>query len=177
MSEETTTTTFDPAAEKREKDIRRVRRMVGELYSLAEHASLTGAFRKEGAVEAVRIYNDVLTVLQSQGVELHGMFSPLPADASFDRIGVASRLLRGYLEDESDESNSGKNKSKGVKIVVGKHGEHTGHINLEELGQLKDIGSVIREHLPEWLRSAPPTPPTPPAPPAAPAPPTHPTED
>nr|WP_309688912.1 hypothetical protein [Armatimonas sp.] len=175
MTEETMPIETDPTIEKRAKEIRRVRRMIGELYSLAEHASLSGAFRKDGAMEAVRIYNDTLTVLQTHGVELQGMFAPLPSDASFDRIGVASRLLRGYLEEEDEEAFPGKVKNKGVKIMVGRHGEHSGHIAMEELGKLKDIGSVIREHLPDWLREAPPAPPTPPVPPAPPSPPISPT--
>lgn len=158
--------------EKKTKAIRKVRRMLREIHSLAEHASLSGAFEKEGALEAVRAYNLLLTHLGEQEVDLGGMFQPLPEAASFDRIGVASRLLRGYLEDEEDEGSSGKS----VKIVVGKHGEHAGHINLEELGKLKDIGAVIREHLPDFLRTppTPPVPPTPPTPPTAPTPPAPP---
>ena len=168
MSEET-----DRNNEKQAKDIRRARRMLRELYSLAEHASLSGAFRKDGAVEGVQAYNQILRFLGEQAIETNGMFLPLAEDASFDRLGVAARLLRGYLEEEEE----GDTDKRGVKIVVGKHGEQGGHIAIEELGRLKDIGAIIREHLPDFLRTpppAPPMPPTPPAPPAAPTPPVPP---
>lgn len=150
------------------KEIRKARRMLRELYSLSEHASLTGAFKKDGAQDAVQAYNQILTYVSAQGIDLQGMFSPLPEDASFSRLGVASRLLRSLLEEEEEEADK-----KGVKIIVGKHGEASGHISIEELGKLKDIGTVIREHLPDFLKTptAPPTPPTPPAPPAPPTPP------
>ena len=45
----------------------------------------------------MRAYNLLLTHLGELEVDLGGMFQPLPEAASFDRIGVASRLLRGYL--------------------------------------------------------------------------------
>lgn len=150
---------------KKAKEIRKARRMLRELSQLSEHASLTGAYKSEGAVDAIQAYNQILAFVEAQEISTHGMFSTLPSDASWSRLGVSSRLLRSFLEEEEEEC-----APKGVKIVVGKHGEHAGHIDLEELGKLKDIGAVIREHLPDFLR----TPPTPPAPPTPPTPPTPP---
>jgi hypothetical protein len=156
-------------------ELKKARKMLREISSLSEHVSLTRdpGRGSAGAEDAIRAYNDLLTYIQTQGVETMGMFSPLPNDASFDRVGVASRLLRALLDAELEEEESIE---KSVKVVVGRHGTHTSHINTEELGKLKDIGAVIREHLPEWMREAPPAPPAPPTPPAAPTPPAPPSD-
>ena len=157
-------------------ELKKARKMLREISSLSEHISLTRDSErgKAGAEDAIRAYNDLLMYIQAQGIETMGMFSPLPSDASFDRVGVASRLLRALLDAELEEEESVE---KSVKVVVGKHGGH--NIDIEGLGKIKDIGAVIREHLPEWLREAPPAPPappTPPVPPAAPTPPAPPSD-
>jgi len=151
-------------------ELRRLRRMLKQMHSLSEHASLTGAL-SEGATDAVQQYNRILRRLEDLNVVTAGIFSILPADASFDRLGVLSKLLEGYLADEIPDSGKEGREGGGHKIIIG---SNLGEIN--GLEELKDLGRIIRENLPEFLRKrseapAPPTPPTPPTPPAPPAPP------
>lgn len=140
-------------------ELRRIRRMLKQLYSLAEHSSLTGALAA-GAVDAVEQYNRILERLEALGVTSGGLFKPLPEDASFDRLGVASKLLEGYLAEETvqpERTNSGDSNN----VFIG---------NIGNLDELKDLGRVIRENLPDFLKKRGETP----APPASPVPPESP---
>jgi hypothetical protein len=126
--------------------------MLRQMYRMAEHASMTGAL-SAGAPDAVEKYNLLVAHLERLGLVSGPLFPPLPADASFDRVGVASKLLDGYLEgclEQEDESNArARGFSGGPNIVIGNLPD------LKELEKLKDLGKTIREHLPEWLRQGP----------------------
>jgi hypothetical protein len=113
---------------------------------MAEQASMTGAL-SAGAPDAVEKYNLIIAHLERLGLVSGPLFPPLPADASFDRVGVASKLLDGYLEDEDNGKQKGIHG--GPNIVIGNLPD------LKELEKLKDLGKTIREHLPEWLRQGP----------------------
>jgi hypothetical protein len=118
-------------------------------------------------VDAVEQYNRILRRLEELKVISPAMFSPLPLDASFDRLGVVSKLMEGYLAEEVAEP-SRENSGGGHKIIIG-----NSMGDLSGLEELKDLGRVIRENLPDFLRrrTEPPVPPTPPTPPTPPAPP------
>jgi hypothetical protein len=153
-------------------ELRPIRNMLRQMYRMAEHASMTGAL-SAGAPDAVEKYNLLIAHLERLGLVAGPLFPPLPEDASFDRVGVASKLLDGYLEGHLEEEENGRQRgfSGGPNIVIGNLPD------LKELEKLKDLGKTIREHLPEWLRQgaeekkataaseedkvkAPPTPPT-----------------
>ena len=151
-------------------EIRRLRRLLREIAELAEHASLTGSL-SQGARSAIRRYNQIVTRLERLGIVSAGLFEALPEDASFDELGVDSKLLAGYLEADEEEVERAHHRGPhgGPNIIVGSLN------GLQGLEELKDLGRTIRESLPDWLRervaareaerSAPPTPPAPPAPP------------
>ena len=123
-------------------EIRRLRRLLKRMYSLAEHSSLTGAL-SDGGVDAVAQYNLILTRLGELGILSQTLFPPLPPDASFDRLGVASKLLEGYLEEEVADS---------APMGAGNH-IHIGNIgDIGAMEELKDLGRLVRENLPEFLR-------------------------
>lgn len=84
-------------------DPRQARRLLDEIASLAEHASLTGSLTG-GAEAAVRRYNLVLSGLESAGSIPKGFFEALPADVGYDRLGVEARLLRGVLDGDRHEA-------------------------------------------------------------------------
>jgi hypothetical protein len=154
----------------RAAEVRRLRRLLKDIAELAQHASLTGSLQG-GARTAARRYNQVVLRLEQLGLASPGLFSTLPGDeVSFDEIGVEATLLAGYLkEDEAPASGPGHT-APIINISGDLHGPLGG---IEGLNDLKDLGRVIRESLPEWLRShAPPAPPTPPTPPTPPEPPT-----
>ncbi len=158
----------------RAAEVRRLRRLLKDIAELAQNASLTGSLQG-GARTAVRRYNQVVLRLEQLGLASPGLFAPLPDDVSFDEIGVEATLLAGYLKEDEAPTGAGHpshgshNQSAPFINIVGPLG------GMEGLNDLKDLGRVIRESLPEWLRShAPPAPPTPPTPPTPPEPPTSP---
>jgi len=134
--------------------------MLKQMHSLATHSSLTGALAA-GAVDAVAQYNQILERLTELGIISGNLFRPLPDDATFDRLGVASTLLEGYLLEEGDGDRSSGNKH--GNVIIG---------NIGGLDELKDLGRIIRDNLPDFIRkragegaeeeaSAPPPPPPP----------------
>jgi hypothetical protein len=124
-------------------EIRRIRRLLGQIYRMAEHASLSGALAN-GAPDAVEKYNLILRHLESKGYDVSVLFPPLPEDSSFDRVGVAARLLEGYLAEDAEER-PGKHTSHGPQVVIG---------NMSGLEELKDLGKTIRENIAEALSGA-----------------------
>jgi hypothetical protein len=124
-------------------EIRRIRRLLRETVRLAEHASLTGSLDKGGKI-AIRQYNHIREHLQDIGAIPESLFQELDEDeATFDELGIVCGMLEGYLEeDEEAPETGGKN---GGKVQVGM-------VGLKELEDLKEIGKVIRESLPDFLR-------------------------
>jgi hypothetical protein len=121
-------------------EIRRIRRLLKQMYQMAEHSSLTGALAG-GATDVIQTYNLILTRLGELGVVSGPLFLALPQDASFDRLGVASKLLAGYLEEEAPASD----------VLRGVNNIHIGSI--AGLEDIKDLGRLVRENLPEFLRA------------------------
>ena len=128
-------------------EIRRLRRLVREIGELAQHASLTGSLQG-GASSAARRYNTIIQRLEELGAVSPGLFQPLAADeaANFDEIGVESKLVAGYLEEEEEEERAGKGQHGGPNVIIGSLN------GMQSLEELKDLGRIIRENLPEWMR-------------------------
>ena len=101
-------------------------RVLGTLYKTAEHASLTGAFRK-GSTDAAGYYNRVLARFVERGDVSHALFPSLDEHASFDQVGVAAKLLAGYLFDDSPR------RSKEVRL------------DFDGLSHLGEVGKRIRD--------------------------------
>ena len=129
-------------------DLRRIRRVLRETARLAREGSLTGSLQG-GMRNAVRQYNQILRFLEERGAVPAGFFLAIPEDANFDEVGIAAAQLAGYLADDGPESGWEPG-----------HGRHRGGPNnisinvsgIKELEELKDLGRVVRENLPEWLR-------------------------
>jgi hypothetical protein len=123
-------------------EIRRIRRLLRETVRLAEHASLTGSLDK-GSRIAIRQYNHIREHLQEIGAVPVDLFQELDEDEStFDELGIVCGMLEGYLVEDEEILNEGKGPTK-VQV---------GMVGLKELEDLKEIGKVIRESLPEFLR-------------------------
>ena len=101
-------------------------RVLGTLYKTAEHASLTGAFRK-GSIDAAGYYNRVLARFVERGDASHALFPALDEHASFDQVGIAAKLLAGFLYEE------GPKRHKEVRL------------DFDGLSQLGDVGRRIRD--------------------------------
>src|SRR5438876_1565597 len=123
-------------------ELRRIVRMLEKTASMAEHASLTGSMGG-GKDVAVRSYNSVLEHLANIGEIPAGLFPPLPADANLDSAGIASAQLAEYLQAGLPEPQQEQGKPAGM---LG-----NGNVFLN-IGGLGEIGDLIRESLPEWLR-------------------------
>jgi hypothetical protein len=121
-------------------EIGRLQRLLKQLAKIAEHTSLTGTFGG-GAVDAVEKYNLIVTRLNAKGLDLGDLFPLLPSDASMDRVGLSAKLLSAFIADE-DADRPGISPS----IHIGQLG------NLGELENLKDLGNLIKENMPEWFR-------------------------
>jgi hypothetical protein len=91
---------------------------------------------------AVRSYNSVLTHLSGQGEIPAALFPPLPETASLDEVGIASAQLAEYLRAGLPEPEP--QAGSGPKL-----GDGNVFFNIGGLGE---IGELVREHLPEWLR-------------------------
>lgn len=118
-------------------ELGRIHRLLKQIYKISEHASLTGAFLN-GGEDAREKYNLILAHLNKKGYDLELMFPPLPADASFERVGVAAKLLSAYITDEdAEKAQSAPN------IIIGNLGSF----------ELKDLDKVIRENMPSFKSS------------------------
>ena len=124
-------------------EIRRIRRLLRETVRLAEHASLTGSLDKGGRI-AIRQYNHIREHLQEIGAIPEDLFQDLDEDeATFDELGIVCGMLEGYLAEDDEILNEGAKSSTKVQV---------GMVGLKELEDLKEIGKVIRESLPDFLR-------------------------
>lgn len=124
---------MDSTERKPDPEREKLVRLLGTLYQTAEHASLTGAFRKGGA-EAVAYYNRVLARLTERGDVGPALFPPLEPTASFDEVGIAAKLLAGYLYEDAPK------KHKEIRM------------DFEGLSHLGDVGRRIRDELREEFR-------------------------
>jgi hypothetical protein len=127
-------------------ETQRIRRLLRTIARLAKDASLTGTLEK-GAGTAARQYNQVLQHLEQTGAVPAGFFPALCEDASFDDIGVAAAQLAGYLEGD-EESGRGE-----PPRTIGSNNVNISLGGVKDLKDLKELGQVIREHMPDWLRS------------------------
>lgn len=123
-------------------EVRRLVRMLEKTAEMAQHASLTGTLAG-GSEHAVRSYNAVVERLGSIGEIPPGLFPPLANNAGIDAAGIASGQLAEYLRAGLPEL---EQEHKRGPALVG------GDSVIISLGGLGDIGEMIREHLPEWLR-------------------------
>lgn len=124
-----------------EKEIKRMIRMLESTAKMAEHASITGTL-KQGQKVSVRQYNAVLDRLRETEEIPDALFPLLEEDTSFDEVGVACKQLAAYLKEEEEQAKA----RSWEQLRVG----DTPIINIG--GDLKDLGKLIRDALPEWMK-------------------------
>src|SRR5262249_23189836 len=118
-----------------QKEIKRTIRLLREIESLADRASLTGSLQA-GAGQAAQQVNSILRRLEQIGEVPEGFFPPLAADSNFDTIGVTAAQIAAYIHEEEEEAEKGHPSSSG-----GVHINVNGPIgNLADLDQLRELG-------------------------------------
>lgn len=129
----------------RTAEIRRTHKLLVQLHKLAEHGTMTGALGRSGPDAAVQ-FNLILQHLRTLDVEVGPLFPPLPEDASLDRVGVASRLLAAYIEDETREKERTPGPPPPPADLFARQFEGP-----EGLERLRQLGQALRDNLPEFF--------------------------
>jgi len=145
------------------QELRRLVALLDKTAKVAEHGSLTGSLNS-GKAYAVRSYNSIRQHVVTTGEAPESLFPALPENAGLADVGIACAQLAEYLRAGLPEPpRAHKGSHKGAFLKAGE-----GDVIIS-LGDLGDIGEMVRERLPEWLRgkrqSAPPPPEAPPPPP------------
>lgn len=142
------------------QELRRLVALLDKTAKVAEHGSLTGSLNS-GKAYAVRSYNSVRQHVVGKGEAPEGIFPPLPENSGLADVGIACAQLAEYLRAGLPEiPRPHKGGHKGAFLKAGE-----GDVIIS-LGDLGDIGEMVRERLPEWIRGKkPPSPPEPPPPP------------
>lgn len=131
--------------QQRATEVRRIRKLLNQMGRLCEHATLTGAL-SGGATDVVNIYNQAIRTLSDLEVKVTPLFAELPSDATYDRVGVSSKLLAGYIEE--DEEIEASRRHGHQNIIIGGLG------NLGDLDKLKEVGVNIRENLADLVKNS-----------------------
>lgn len=127
-----------------EKELKTIIQMLGATAKAAEHLRLTGGTEQRSAA-GVRQYNAVVKRLRDTGTVPEDLFAPLEEDASFIDLVMCSAQLAAYLgglaEEPAAEKRSDTPKIRGPVSI-----------NIGDLGNLKDLGEMIRQAMPSWIR-------------------------
>jgi hypothetical protein len=81
----------------KEFEVKGIIQMLKSISDTAEHSSLTGAL-KNGVKSAQQSYNRILQRLHALDLVSEELFSPLPAESTFDEIGLAAAQLSAFLK-------------------------------------------------------------------------------
>jgi hypothetical protein len=128
-------------------ELRKIRRLLQETIRLAEKASMTGSLEGGGRM-AIRQYNRIRDYLEEHDFIPDDLFQGLDEDnTTFDELGVVTSMLEGYLADEGEPLPPEPPPPPGrpnFSLNIGYQ---------KELEELRDLGQLIRENMPEWLRA------------------------
>ncbi len=107
---------------------------------------------EKGARASAQQYNQTVQYLEEQGAIPRGFFQQLREDASFEEVGVAAAQLAGYIQEDDEPERRGRPDPSSGNVGLGSHNVIFGLGGLRELKELKDLGQILRESMPEWLR-------------------------
>lgn len=117
--------------------------MLEHTAKIAEDATLTGAF-SGGESQCISQFNNVLRHLHDIKAIPTALFEALPADASFNQIGIACHQLAAYLNEEVETTADFKG---WFSSFFGKRFME----NLTEELADQPFGDLIRKAVPEFL--------------------------
>ena len=127
-----------------EKELKTIIRMLEATTRTAEHLRMTGGEDRQSAA-GVRQYNAVVKRLKDTDTIPEDMFAPLEEDASFIDLGMCCGQLGAYLGGMVEEPAREK-KAEAPRI------QGPVSIKIGDLRNLKDLGELMRQAMPSWLR-------------------------
>ncbi len=119
--------------------------MLKKTADSAEHLMMVGGPTK-GSAAGVRQYNAVLKRISNFAFADPELFIPLEEDASFADLGIACEQLAAYLEGMTEAAEPGKAKKAAPQIMG------PVSIKIGDVGELGDLGEIIRHAIPSWLK-------------------------
>ncbi len=118
--------------------LKRVYRMLQSIADLSMHCSITGHL-DGGARTALAQYNLILDHLTTIGIVPPGLFNQLPESSTYDDIGVSSKLLTSFIEEDIENA-----EKEPTQLAQSDHDRKT-------TSELRALGELLREHLPPDL--------------------------
>jgi hypothetical protein len=123
-------------------ELKGIIQMLKTTAETATHLRMTGG-ADQGSAAGIRQYNAIVKHLKDTVPE--DLFAPLEEDASFVDLGMCCEQLAAYLGGMIEEPVE-KKKATTPQIM--------GPVSIKvgDLGDLKDLGELIRQSMPSWLR-------------------------
>ena len=128
-----------------EKELRTIVQMLDATTKTADHLRMTHSDVDQRSPAGVRHYNSIVKRLEDTDTIPKDLFSPLEEDASFVDLGMCCEQVAAYLRGMIEEPAEGK---KAVTPQI------MGPVSIKvgDLGNLKDLGQLIRQAMPSWIR-------------------------
>ena len=118
---------------RRMKEIRQILRLLEATARLIETSAITDQF-SEGQERCARQFNNALNLLADLGAVPDGLFEPLEEDAAFGDICFACHQVSAYVREScADDFDFSQ-----IKKTIG--------------DELKDVGEVVRQSMPSFLK-------------------------
>ena len=118
---------------RRMKEIRQILRLLETTARLIETSAITDQF-SDGEERCARQFNNALNLLADLGAVPDGLFEPLETDAAFGDICFACHQVSAYVKEScADDFDFSQ-----ITRTIG--------------DELKDVGEVVRQSMPSFLK-------------------------
>ena len=118
---------------RRMKEIRQILRLLEATARLIETSAITDQF-SDGEERCARQFNNALNLLADLGAVPDGLFEPLETDAAFGDICFACHQVSAYVKEScADDFDFSQ-----ITRTIG--------------DELKDVGEVVRQSMPSFLK-------------------------
>jgi len=123
-----------------DKELAGMIKMLGETSSMILEAKMTGV-EFTGQKTMVRQYNNFLNGFQKANILPEGIFTSLENDVTVDELWMCYGQLAAYLKGMMEKSEDEKAEP-----------SHHNVINVGKGTDVKELGELIRQAMPPWLR-------------------------
>jgi len=126
------------------RDQKRMAALLEQIAETARGASLTGVLHGAGGAARAH-YHRIRDLVAKEDPAAEALFGPLAEDASLDDVGFAAGQLAKWLR----EGVADAGEPEAQQVFAGDVAISVGDIKLQDLSNL---GELIRQNLPAWLR-------------------------